>query len=68
MAFADGMLYGYGENGTVGLITASPDDFRMVSSFQVTKGSGEHWSHPVIANGKLFLRDQDSLYCFDIQK
>ena len=67
VAYADGMLYSYGENGQVGLIHASPTDFRMVSSFKVTKGSGEHWAHPTIANGRLYIRHGNALMAYEIK-
>ena len=66
IAYADGMFYGYGEKGDVGLIKASPDDFRMISSFKITKGSKQHWAHPTIANGRLYIRHGNALMAYDI--
>jgi outer membrane protein assembly factor BamB len=68
IAYADGMLYGYGENGTVGLINASPVDFRMVSSFSVAKGNKQHWAHPVIAGGRLYIRHGNALMVYDVRE
>lgn len=68
VAYADGMFYGYGENGTVGLIKASPTDFRMVSSFPITRGDKPHWAHPVIAGGRLYIRHGNALMVYDIKK
>lgn len=65
--FADGMLVGYGENGQVGLIKASPDDFGLLSSFEITKGEGEHWSHPAIADGRLYIRHGNTIMAYDIK-
>jgi len=66
IAYADGKFYGYGERGTVGLINASPKDFRMISSFKITKGSQQHWAHPVVANGRLYIRHGNALMAYDI--
>jgi len=68
ICFADGMLYMFSEKrGTIGLAPATPDGFRMVGSFSVG-GNGPSWAHPVVANGRLFLRYADNLYCFDVKK
>ena len=64
---ADGMLYCYGERGTVGLMRASPKDSQVVSSFKITRGSGSHWAHPAIANGRLYIRHGSALMAFDIK-
>ena len=66
VTFAEGLLYGYGEKGMVGLMNPAPDDFRLISSFQVTAGSGEHWAHPVVANGRLYIRHGDVLLAYNI--
>ena len=67
IAYADGMIYGYGENGMVGLMKASPTDFRLISSFKITKGSKEHWAHPVVAGGRLYIRHGNALMAYDIK-
>jgi hypothetical protein len=50
------------------LVKASPDELQEVGSFQVP-GSGERpsWSHPVALDGKLFLREGDQIFCYDIR-
>ena len=63
---ADGMLYCYDENGSVGLVRPAPDKFNVISSFEIKRGSGPHWAHPVIANGRLYVRHGDTLMVFDI--
>jgi outer membrane protein assembly factor BamB len=65
--YADGMIYGYGEKGGVGLFKAGPDDFEMVSTFKITKGRGQHWAHPVISGGRLYIRHGDVLMAFKIK-
>lgn len=66
--FADGMLYCYEEKtGTLGLVKASPKDLTVVSSFQIAQGKGPHWAHPVISDGRLYVRHGDALMVYDIQ-
>jgi outer membrane protein assembly factor BamB len=67
-AAADGMLYFRYQNGVMALIKADPEQFELVSSFQLPERSrSPSWPHPAIANGKLYIRDQDKLLCFDIK-
>ncbi len=66
--YADGMLYCYDENtGDVALVKASPKAFEIESSFRVTQGSGEHWAHPAISDGRLYIRHGDALMAYDIK-
>jgi outer membrane protein assembly factor BamB len=65
---ADGMLYCYEEKGgNLGLVKASPQEFTLVSSFKITEGKGPHWAHPVISDGKLYMRHGDVLMVYDIK-
>ncbi|MCS7021518.1 MAG: PQQ-binding-like beta-propeller repeat protein [Gemmataceae bacterium] len=65
---AEGMLYFRYQNGVVVLIRASPDGLEVAGSFRQNPRSGrECWAHPVIANGRLYLRDQDYLLCYDLR-
>lgn len=65
---ADGMLYIYTEQpGYVGLVKPNPDKFELISSFRVSGGSGPHWAHPVIADGKLFIRHGEKLFVYNIK-
>ncbi|MBN1975441.1 MAG: PQQ-like beta-propeller repeat protein [Sedimentisphaerales bacterium] len=66
---ADGMLYCYEEReGNIALVTPSPKGFDIISSFKITKGTGEHWAHPVICDGRLYIRRGDSLMAYDIKQ
>jgi outer membrane protein assembly factor BamB len=65
--YVDGMLYGYGERGQVGLIQIKPDGYELVSSFRVRKGSKEHWAHPAVSDGRLYVRHGEVLMCYDIK-
>lgn len=62
-------LYIYDEKyGNVGLVKASPESFKVISSFQVTLGNkGPFWPHPVIDNGILYLRHEDAFMAFSIK-
>jgi hypothetical protein len=64
---ADGLLYCYNEKGSVGLVNPTPDKFDLISQFKITKGSGQHWAHPFIADGKLLMRHGDVLLVYDIK-
>ncbi len=65
---ADGMLYCYEEkSGNVALVRPNPDKFDIVSSFKIEKGSGPHWAHPGIYDGKLFVRRGEVLMVYNIK-
>jgi outer membrane protein assembly factor BamB len=70
LVYADGRFYLRQEdkNGTVALIEASAEGYREHGRFdQPDRSSKKSWPHPVVAGGKLFLRDQDVLLCYDIK-
>jgi outer membrane protein assembly factor BamB len=68
LIYAEHNLYALGEDGIVGLVEATPTEYREKSRFEISKGGFPTWSQPVIANGKLYLRDQDNLFCYNIKK
>jgi outer membrane protein assembly factor BamB len=70
---AEGKLYCVGQDsGDVVLADASPEGWQEISRFTLSpqsdqrKPEGRIWTHPVICDGKLYLRDQNLLYCFDV--
>jgi len=68
--FADGNLYYRYEDDTVALIEANPKSYVLKSSFKVPRRpgvGGPGWAHPVIHDGKLYLRHADVLFCYDIR-
>ena len=67
LVFADDRLYLYSERGTVGLVEATPAGYREHGRFEIKSGSLPTWSHPVVSGGKLFLRDQDTIYAHDVR-
>jgi len=67
--YADGLLYLYEEKqGNVGLVKPNPDHFDLVSTFRVTDGTGPHWAHPAIYDGKLLIRHGEVLLVYNIRK
>lgn len=67
IAFADGMLVLFSERaGRAALAPASPDGLALVGETSVA-GEGASWAHPAVANGRLYLRYDTNLYCFDVK-
>lgn len=66
---ADDMLYLYEEkSGNVALANVNPEKLDIVSTFQITKGDGPFWAHPVIRNGRLYIRHGENLMVYNIKK
>jgi outer membrane protein assembly factor BamB len=66
LIFADGLFYCYGTDGVMALIEANENGCRVISSFEISLGSKEHWAHPVIGKGVLYLRHGNTLMAYDI--
>lgn len=64
-AVNDKIVYRY-QNGTIAVIEATPDKFIHHGSFVPEYQEGKSWSHPVIVDGKLYLREQDKLMCYQL--
>ncbi len=62
---ADTILFRY-QDGVVALVAASPEKYNLKGSFKPEHQEGESWSHPVVVNGRLYLREQDKLMCYDV--
>jgi hypothetical protein len=73
LCFADGRLYLHGENGEVALVEATPEGYREKGRFappDQPKRLGpmeKAWVYPVVANGRLYLRDHQLLWCYDVK-
>ena len=67
IAYADSHLIFRYENGVVVLIEATPAGYKEKGTFEIPAGSPLSWPYPAIANGQLFLRDQDRLLVYDIK-
>ena len=66
--FADGHLYHRYEDGVMALVEATPDAYKLKSVWKPeSRGRGPTWAHPVIFAGRLFLRHDDELACYDIR-
>jgi outer membrane protein assembly factor BamB len=65
---ADNMLYYYNQKGEMMLLSYNEGKISKVSSFKITKGTNQHFSHPVIHNGVLYQRHGNVLMAYDIRK
>lgn len=65
--YADGQLYFRFDRGTVALVEATPSGFHVKSTFKPLVADGPAWAHPVIHDGKLYLRHNDLLACYDVR-
>lgn len=69
ISYADGHLYVRGEGGDLALVKASPETYVEKGRFRQPDRSDKNaWPHPVISNGRLLLRDQDRMLCYDIRQ
>jgi outer membrane protein assembly factor BamB len=70
---ADGRIYLHAESGEVALLEPTPEAFRLKGRFTPpglparANPMEKAWAYPVIANGKLYIRDKQSLWCYDVQ-
>jgi outer membrane protein assembly factor BamB len=72
VCYADGRLYVRGESGGVALVEATADGYHEKGRFtppdQPVRKNTRAWAYPVVADGKLYLRDLDRLWCYDIKE
>ncbi len=68
MTYADGHLYVRYSNAYMALVKATLKGYREVSIFKIPNGSRNSWAHPVVVGGKMYLREQDTLWCYDVKK
>jgi outer membrane protein assembly factor BamB len=70
---ADGKLFLLSEEGEAGLIEASPAGYKELGRFKLPQAAGDRkpggkvWPHPVVANGRLYLRDQEFVFCYQVK-
>lgn len=65
---ADGRLYVRSEKGPIALVEATPSGYKELGRFeQPSRSSKPSWPHPVVAEGRLFLRDWNVLLCYDLK-
>ena len=73
IVYADGRLYVHGENGDVALVQATPEGYRETGRFtppdqpKHRDAMEKAWAYPVVANGRLYIRDLGTLWCYDIK-
>ena len=65
--YADGMLFCYSERGELALVKADPEGFSVMGKTRVTLGTAQHWAHPVINQGILYLRHGRALIAYKIK-
>jgi outer membrane protein assembly factor BamB len=73
LCYADGLLFVHGENGQVALVEATPDGYHEKGRFapvdqpQKANGMEKAWAYPVAVNGRLYIRDHNSLWCYNVK-
>ena len=68
LTYADGMIYALNQRSTMALVQAAPNAFDVISRFSIPKGGrGPTWAHPVVCNGRLYVRHGNFLYCYDVK-
>ena len=66
LIYADGRFYCLTERGMMTLQKPTEDGFETVGSFRFAEGK-DVWAHPVICNGRLYLRFHETLFCYDVR-
>ncbi|MHB0956773.1 MAG: PQQ-binding-like beta-propeller repeat protein [Pirellulaceae bacterium] len=65
--YAEGRLYCLDEQGGVGLVAPERDGLQLAGTFRlVTDRVNDAWAHPVLLDGRLYLRYHDALFCYDV--
>jgi outer membrane protein assembly factor BamB len=67
LIFADGSLYIQGEDNVIGLADATPAGYREKGRFRIPDKGLPSWAHPVISDGRLYIRNQDTILTYDIK-
>ncbi|HRZ96683.1 MAG TPA: PQQ-like beta-propeller repeat protein [Paludibacter sp.] len=68
VVYADGLFYCYADNGEMGIMELNDSGFNLKSKFRIVLGSEQHWAHPVIDKGILYVRHGNTLMAYDIKK
>ena len=66
IVYADGLFYCYSEGGEMALVDASPHEFRIINKFPIPLGTKEHWAHPAIHDGRMYIRHGNALMVYNI--
>ena len=68
LALTDHMLYYYNQRGEMNLVNPGATKLELISKFKIRAGTKEHFSHPVIKNGILYIRHGKAFMAYDIRK
>lgn len=66
LTYADGHLYCLGERNSLGLVVANPSEYVEKGRINTPRTGRPSWAHPVVAGGRLYIRDQHTLTCYDV--
>ena len=64
---AENMLYCYSDKGEMALVKATPEKFDLISKFPITLGTEQHWAHPVLYKGVMYVRHGDTLMAYAVK-
>ena len=67
LTYADGNLYLLSESNIVGLAEATPSGYKELGRFTIPDSGKPSWAHPVVCGGRLYIRNQDTLTCYDVR-
>jgi len=68
VTYADGHLYFRFDNGIMALVEASPTGYKEISTFKIPNATSSSWAHPVVVGGKMYLREKDTVWCYDVKQ
>src|SRR5262249_1883985 len=68
LTYADGHLYVRYDNGYVALVEATPKAYAEKGVFKIPNSDASSWAHPVVVGGRLYLREKDVLWCYDVAR
>jgi len=67
LAYADSKFFCYGNNGTLNLVTLNNNQLKVTGTLKITQGTGQHFSHPVIADGSMYIRHGNALMAYQLK-
>jgi hypothetical protein len=67
VTYADGSLYIQSEDNVFGLADATPSGYRETGRFTIPDKGLPSWAHPAISDGRLYVRNQDTVIAYDIR-
>ena len=67
LVYADGMLYCLGEGHQMALVEANAKEYREHGRLKIDNLGRPTWAHPVVAGGRLYIRDQERLTAYDVK-